>query len=395
MALQYDPTSSSTIGAQVKTQYLLRKALVDNYHEARFTPLSHRENMPLHYGKELKAYHYVPLLDDRNVNDQGIDANGATIVDGNLYGSQKDTGTIVSKLPVLGENGGRVNRVGYTRITREAKLKSLGFFHEYTRESIMFDSDEEIDMHLAQELTKGAIKLYEDALQADLLAGAGVHMYGGTATSRATVTGEGANPSVIDQRMFSRMDRLLTNNRSPMQTTIIAGSRNVDTRVIGSARAAFVGPQMLMHLREMQDAFGRPAFIDVQHYADAAGKNILNGEVGSIGNFRIVHVPDMQHWAGAGATATAANPGYSTTGTKYDVFPVLFVGDESFATIGFHMDGKTGGGKFNVTSKSPGREVADSSDPYGRKGFASVQWYYGTLIKRPERIALMYGVAPA
>lgn len=29
-----------------------------------------------HYGKTIKKYHYVPLLDDRNVNDQGIDATG-------------------------------------------------------------------------------------------------------------------------------------------------------------------------------------------------------------------------------------------------------------------------------------------------------------------------------
>jgi len=193
--------------------------------------------------------------------------------------------------------------------------------------------------------------------------------------------------------MFSRMHRLLDANHCPMQTTIIAGSRNIDTRVIGSARTAFCGPQMLMHLREMQDAFGRPAFIDVQHYADASRP--MNGEVGAIGQFRIINVPDMQCWAGAGAAATAANPGYSTTGGKYDVFPILFVGDESFSTVGFHVDGKTGGAKFSVTSKAPGREVADHSDPYGRKGFASVQWYYATLIKRPERIAIMYGVAPA
>jgi N4-gp56 family major capsid protein len=32
-----------------------------------------------HFGKEIKVYHYIPLLDDRNINDQGIDATGVTI----------------------------------------------------------------------------------------------------------------------------------------------------------------------------------------------------------------------------------------------------------------------------------------------------------------------------
>jgi N4-gp56 family major capsid protein len=59
------------------------------------------------YGKKIKKYLYLPLLDDRNINDQGIDATGATIANGNLYGSSKDVGTIVGKLPTLTEHGGR------------------------------------------------------------------------------------------------------------------------------------------------------------------------------------------------------------------------------------------------------------------------------------------------
>jgi N4-gp56 family major capsid protein len=89
--------------------------------------------MPKNYGKTIKVYEYVPLLDDRNVNDQGIDASGATIANGNLYGSSKDVGSIVSKLPVLTENGGRVNRVGFTRLQREGSIFKFGFFTEFTR----------------------------------------------------------------------------------------------------------------------------------------------------------------------------------------------------------------------------------------------------------------------
>lgn len=96
-------------------------------------------------GKKIKRFHYLPLLDDLNVNSQGINAAGVTLVagqwsainasgaiissghateslalavsgavtaiadGGNLYGSSKDVGSISGKLPALSESGGRVN----------------------------------------------------------------------------------------------------------------------------------------------------------------------------------------------------------------------------------------------------------------------------------------------
>ena len=156
----------------------------------------------------------------------------------------------------------------------------------------------------------------------------------------------------------------------------------------------YVGSELVPELKAMKDLFGNKAFIEVQHYADAG--TLLNGEIGSLDKFRIVQVPEMLHWAGAGATATAANPGYRTTnksGTdKYNVYPMLVVGSESFSTIGFQTDGKTV--KFKIITKMPGEATADREDPYGETGFTSIKWYYGTLVYRPERIAVAKSVAP-
>jgi len=102
-------------------------------------------------------------------------------------------------------------------------------------------------------------------------------------------------------------------------------------------------------------------------------------------------VPEMLHWAGAGA-AVGTNPGYRATGANYDVYPLLVIGEDSFTTIGFQTDGKTV--KFSVLTKMPGAETADRNDPYGETGFSSIKWYYGMLVKRPERIATIRCVAP-
>lgn len=383
------PTDPSTIGPQSVTSYHIKKALVTARKEQYFTQLADVRNMPKHFGKKMTIFEYMPLLDDRNVNDQGIDASGATIADGNLYGSSKDIGTITGKLPLLTETGGRVNRVGFTRVQHEGNLIKLGFFHEFTQEQLDFDSDANLFSHLSEELLKGATEVSEDLLQKDLLLQAGVVVYAGAATTNATITGEGDEPSVIDYATLQRMSRILDDNRTPKQTKVISGTRMVDTRTIGAGRIAYVGSELMPLLETMKDPFDNQAWIPVHKYA-AAG-NLLTGEEGSIHNFRVVVVPEMMHWAGEGADV-GTNPGYRATGDKYDVYPILVVGSEAFSTIGFQTNGKTV--KFKITTKMPGRETADRLDPYGETGFSSIKWYYGTLVYRPERIAVAKTVAP-
>lgn len=387
---------------QMNTFFWLKKSIIESRKEQYFMPLASVVNMPKNFGKTIKVYEYVPLLDDRNVNDQGIDANGATIVNGNLYGSSRDVGTIVSKLPLLTENGGRVNRVGFTRLQREGSIHKFGFFYEFTQEALDFDSDDGLKDHLARELMNGAVQLTEAVLQKDLLAAAGTVLYAGAASSDDEITGEvtpaaNGNPeipaSVLTYQNLMRLDAILTDKRTPKQTKVITGSRLVDTRVISAGRVAYIGSELAPYLMGMKDLFGNKAFIEIQHYADAG--TLLNGEIGSMGPFRFVQVPEMLHWAGAGAVAED-NPGYRTSMVggeeRYDVFPILVVGDDAFSTIGFQTDGKTV--KFSVLTKMPGRETADRNDPYGETGFSSIKWYYGILVKRPERLGLIKTVAP-
>lgn len=383
-------TTESTIGEQINESYYWKLALIEAAKERYFSPLADVVTMPKNYGKKIKKFHYLPLLDDRNMNDQGLDAAGAVYDNGNLYGSSKDIGTITSKLPVLSETGGRVNRVGYTRIVVEGSLEKMGFFSEYTQESLDFDSDAELYQHMSREMILGADEINEDALQVDLLNSAGVIRYGGVATAATEITGEGANVSVVTYKTLQRLAITLTDNRTPKQTKIIKGSRMIDTATISDGFVMYIGSEVQPIIEDMQDAFGNQAFVPVRKYADAG--NVLNGEIGAVGNFRIVVVPEMQHWAGAGASATVANDGYRTTSDKYDVFPMLVVGAESFTTIGFQTSGSNV--KFKIITKMPGEATADRTDPYGEKGFASIKWYYGFMPLRTERLAVIKTVAP-
>ena len=460
------PAVASTVGTQIINEFYQKKALVEAAKEAYFGQMADVTSMPKNMGKKIKRYHYLPLLNDENLNDQGIDAAGVTILpsawfvtlpyatvvvamagkaaaaaaindnlsgtvatagadgsggvglanitivgplnfkvstaakanavaalnvgavvaqgSGNLYGSSKDVGTISGKLPVLSEAGGRVNRVGFKRKEIEGTFEKFGFFDEYTQESLDFDTDAELAEHINMEMVKGANEITEDALQIDLLNSAGVIKYAGNATAKKEV---GADDLVsYSDLMHLSID--LDTNRTPKSTKVIAGSRMIDTKTIMGGRIAYIGSELLPTFKAMKDLHNNPAFIEVQRYADAG--NTVRGEVGSVDALRLVVVPEMMKWSGAGADATADASNYETGG-RFDVFPILVIGDESFTTIGFQTDGKTV--KFKITHKAPGEATADRVDPYGETGFMSIKWYYGFMILRSERIGLILTVA--
>ena len=501
MSITYnDPAggTASDMGSQIRTDYYNKKALIEAKKEQYFGQLADVTKMPKNMGKTIKQYHYLPLLDDRNINDQGLNASGVVgnfdislrvtgpgsdgtagtgeiryftgdgttellaIADmqakfnawhkalvvagglegilttpgtddadytnnvttggtyssgqsaydsgyrffpvatnaaglvastnsdsGNLYGSSKDIGSVSGKLPSLSENGGRVNRVGFTRVEIEGTIAKFGFFDEYTQESVDFDSDSELEMHIVRESVMGANEMTEDALQIDLINGAGVVRFSGAATNLATLTGVTA--SGITEVTYEDLVRLsidLDNNRTPKKTTMITGTRMVDTRTIDGARVLYIGSELIPTIKRMTDYHSDKAFIEVHKYA--AGGNTFTGEIGSVDQFRIVVVPEMMKHEGAGAVE-GVNAGYLATGGNYDAFPMLCVGEKSFTTIGFQTDGKTV--KFKTKHAKPGSVESYSGDPFGETGFYSIKWYYGTMILRSERLAVVWTVA--
>lgn len=375
----YNKGTTSVGATQLNPHHYERKALIEAKEEEYFGQLADTYTMPKNSGQRIVRYHYMPLLSDENINDQGLDATGAVIANGNLYGSSKDIGTIPSKLPMLGETGGRVNRVGFTRKEIEGTFEKFGFFTEWSNDLMNFDSDAELLTHIMRELMTGAMKVVEDALQIDLLTNGTTVYYTGAATSDATID----NTSVLTYQDLMNVSIALDNNRTPKHTKIITGTRNIDTKTLPACRVAYCGSELIPTLEAMKDLHGERAFIPVSQYA--AGTTLLKGERGSIGEFRIVVVPTMLRWAGKGATAAQA--GFHKTGGKYDVLPFMVVGDESFTTIGFQSDGKSQ--KFTTVTRKPGTETADRNDPYGEMGFSSIKWWYGFMGLRTERIAVI------
>ena len=463
----------STIGdEQFNMWKYQRQALIEVAKKAVFSPLASAINMPKHMGKTIKRYHYIPLLDDANINDEGIDADGATInqektikiigsfggsagsenlyetvyavgsgasagaaltdseavaldilvnrlgfvganyatakadaiskgtaVDdttpavmsaGNMYGSSKDVGTVSGKMPRLDENGGQKNKVGGKRIELEGSFERFGFYRTWSKDSLDFDTDAELHMHQTREMMNAAHEVTEDAIQIDLLNGAGLVRFGGDATSTAELSGETGAVDLVTYEDLMKLSIDLDNNRCDKDTKIIMGSRLTDTKTVRATRIMYIGSELQPMIERMAglDGVVGSAFISIEKYASAG--TTISGEIGKVGQFTIVVAQEMMHWAGAGAAVTT-NDGYRETGGSYDVYPMLVVGNDAFNTIGFQTDGKSS--KFSIINKMPGKETADLNDPYGLTGFSSITWFYGSLVVRPERIAVVKTVA--
>ena len=276
-----------------------------------------------------------------------------------------------------------VNGVG---ITNQPEHK---VFDEYNQESIDFDTDSQLQMHIRRESTRGANEINEAQLQIDLLNSAGVIRFGGDATQNSEITGESTDTiSIPTYEGLMKLGITLDENKSPKSTKIITGSRLIDTKTIDNARYMYIGSEMLPTLKRMKDLHGERAFVEARHYASAG--TLAKGETGAIDQFRFILVPEMFHWAGAGKTATTANAGYRETGGNYNIYPMLSVGSESFTTIGFQTNGKKI--KWKIHHKAPSENV-NSLDPYAETGFYSIKWFYGFMAQRPERIALYKTVA--
>ena len=381
-----------TGNSQIRQDYFDKKAVIDIQDEMYLQKLSGTTNMPKNYGETIKKYRYVPLLDDENDNSQGLDTTGAAIAAGNLYGSSRDVGTITSKLPELSETGGRVNRVGFTRKQITASIVNRGFFFEWTKDAMNFDSDAELKMHLTREAVRGASQINEDVLYITLVNNAGVNYFAGSATSIATITGEAddataAVPTYVD---LLNLDIELTNNKCPRDTKVIAGSRMIDTKTVRAARYMFISPDVEISFRAMLDLAGNPAFVDVKEYADANKDSkymsALHGEIGAVGPFRIVVHPNAIMRSGAGAAVSANAAGLRNDGSNYDVYPCLIVGSEAFTHVGFEFGAGTKG-KFKTNTKMP-EENRDRQDPFGKVGFTAIEFWNGVLIDRNEWLAV-------
>ena len=411
----YNPATSS-LGAQINDKFWSKVAVKEARKKRVFSQLGDKLVQPKNYGDTLVKYHELPIIHKLNINDQAIDANGVSLVknkwyaydnagamtgdstgyatkelaktaagatgsiksgNGNLYGGDTDFAVIKGSFPSLNEEGGKVNAVGMKRLVLEAKVTEFGFHVPFTKKMLDMDTETGLLARISREVGEAQGEIREKQIAAGLLSASEINRVLSGSASTIAEMGAADKVSFTDIR---GMEQSLKLARSPKQTKMIDGSTKIGTVVIGAGYAAYVGQELLPVLEDMVHA-GINVWKPVESYA-AAG-TIMEDEIGKVSSTRFIEVEDMIKYGGAGASSTdGVNDtdveNMYVTGGKYDVFPILYVGSDSFGTIGFDGD------VARVNTVMP---TADAhNDPYGKKGVVAISWFHGILIYRNERI---------
>jgi N4-gp56 family major capsid protein len=417
----YGDGLNSTSGANVRVDYYDRAAIkvaVDDLIYGRFADGKTQQR---NSGKTFKISRFRHILRDENVNDQGIDGEGniigttswifnnvaypdqaaadaakaaydsteegieaiANLVEptvmqvttggGNLYGSSRDVGNVVSAMPTLNEGADNVNRVGVTQENFEATLFRRGAYNMYTDEVALFSS-QDMQMEYRTKLARLAIEMRDDDTQLGMLAAAGVRFYGGTATSMAEM-GQGGEIANVTYDFVRKIVKRLKINRAQRNTEMITGSTKFGTTPINRAFYGITGPDVVYDLE------GVAEFRAIHEYGYAS--NLAQGEIGSIHECRFIETNRAMMYEGKGADASTNPNGYANDGTNFNVYPIIFPTKGSYATVGLQ-------GKGGITFKAKAPGTISDTDTYGVKGIFSFNYFFASLALQPERLLIAY-----
>ena len=311
------------------------------------------------------------------VTAQGITTGSIKSGDGNMFGGSKDISVQNGSFPALTEEGGMINRVGMKRLNIEAQVSEFGFYMSFTKKSLDMDTEVGLLARYSRNVGEAQGDVREAQIRNSLI---GKSEQNRAFSGDATAIGEVGASDTLDFADLRLMDQSLKDAKSPKSTKLIDGSTKVGTTTVGKARYVYVGEEALPTLEDMEHN-SKDVWSPVEDYA-AAG-TVAMDEIGRIGPFRFIEVAEMPNYEGQGANISDAidDTGAAlmhNNGTRYDVFPVLFVGSGSFATVGFEGD------VARVTTILPKADA--HNDVYGKKGAVSISWYYGIMFLKPEWI---------
>lgn len=154
--------------------------------------------------------------------------------------------------------------------------------------------------------------------------------------------------------------KYLKNQRAQKITKMLAASPKIATEPVNATYVAFAHSDLEPDIRDMA------GFVPVEKYGTF--QPLHEWEIGKVEEVRYIVTPLLEPWKGAGA-ATAA---MVNTGGNADVYPVIYIGANSYATVPLR-----GANGITLHVENPGK--ASKSDPLGQTGFASWKSYITAL----------------
>jgi N4-gp56 family major capsid protein len=170
--------------------------------------------------------------------------------------------------------------------------------------------------------------------------------------------------------------RALKRQKAQKITQILGPGPNYATRAVEAAYVAVAHTDLEADIRAL------PGFLPVAQYASRS--TVSDHEIGSVEDVRYVLSPDLEPFLNAGATK-GSMVGASTNA---DVYPVIYFGKESWATVALR-----GQGAVSPTIIPVGQRTKD--DPLGQRGYVGWKTWHASLILNHAWIARLEVAATA
>jgi N4-gp56 family major capsid protein len=185
---------------------------------------------------------------------------------------------------------------------------------------------------------------------------AGTSVFYANGTARTDVN------TAISLNKQRAVTRYLKSMKSKKITRILAPSTNYATRAVEAAYVAVGHTDLEPDIRAMA------GFLPVAEYGQRSP--ISEHEIGSVEDVRYILSADLDPWENGGG---AKGSMISAAGTSADVYPVLFFGQDSWATVGLR-----GQGAISPTIIPVNQRTKD--DPLGQRGIVGWKTWHAALI---------------
>ncbi len=170
---------------------------------------------------------------------------------------------------------------------------------------------------------------------------------------------------------LKKIIRYLRGQNSKPLTKILKATVNYATQPIPASYVALCDTDLVADLQSLA------GWKDVEAYADS-DKRLHEYEVGSVANIRFIATPVLDAWADAGAAA-ATMIGTTNPAVACDVYPIIIMGADAWATIPFRGENT---GYPTVVSTKPSK-----SDPLGQRGSVGWKMYHASVILNDSLMA--------
>lgn len=370
-------TTTATSGANTVVHFYDRAGVKAANRVNIYGQFADRKSMPKKMGKTFKISKFLHMY-DRATTDADFGGKGF------LTARDIDDVNAALTAATLAEGAGAVNKRTLQKVTMDTSLARYGEMIDYTDEVELF-SEDAIQVRYREELGELANSRMEDLIQLDMLA-TGTVMYAGDATA----IGEVDEDCTVSYDLIRKAVRKLVRNRAQKNTQMVTGSNKIDTQTVAKAYYAVIGANVKGDLESLTRGAGsEKEFVYVPAHKYGSAATLAEGEVGAMHEVRFIESEAAVVYEGQGAALPSGYAGdLSNDGSNFDVFPILFPTQGSFATVGLKGQGKI---KFN--SKSP--EAVENANPYGTNGFFSYNFFYAGIILEEEKLLKVLVAASA